>query len=231
MENFGHLLNMKIDTQIGRYLGVHIDGHNPRKSNLEALIDKISSRLSDLKLKCLSQAGRLTLIKSIVHADLVYKLSNIECPIGYANKIDRVCTRFFWGSYEEGHHNMHLVNADALRLPKNQGGLVLKHTKLMNKALLPRIYEDSFKTNTIWLVGGLGTDMVRVLLIYLLKAPTLVHLFGRAFRDVGILFWGFSNGELGMDHNDITSSRWELPWSGPKGIFSVADLLDRNSGS
>lgn len=37
---------------------------------------------------------------------------------------------------------------------------------------------------------------------------------------LNLLKWRIGNGIS----FDITSSRWELPWNGPKGLFSVADL-------
>lgn len=72
--NCGQILRMKIDTQIGRYLGVYIDGHRPLQKNFDVLVDRIKSRLSGWKMKCLSQTGRLTLLKSVIQADPVYKL-------------------------------------------------------------------------------------------------------------------------------------------------------------
>lgn len=123
------IMNIKMDTQIGKYLGVYIDGHHPKKRNFEELLDRINSRLSGWKARCLSQAGRLTLIKSILQADPIYKLSILDCPVGYSRKIDRVCTNFFWGSSESSSRKLHLIKASDLRLPITQGGLALKDTK------------------------------------------------------------------------------------------------------
>lgn len=70
-EDIGRCLGMKVDNQLGRYLGVHLDGPNPKKRNFEELIDKINSCLCGWKAKCLSQEGRMTLIKSVIQADPV----------------------------------------------------------------------------------------------------------------------------------------------------------------
>ncbi|KAF7802015.1 reverse transcriptase [Senna tora] len=57
-------LGVAISTKIGRYLGTFVDNRLSDPQNYSALVERIGNKLAGWKAKTLSQAGRLTLIKS-----------------------------------------------------------------------------------------------------------------------------------------------------------------------
>lgn len=63
---------------LGKYLGVVVDEENVIKHNSEALKDRVDSKLKGWKSSLFSQAGRMTLIKSILQADPIYKMSSFQ---------------------------------------------------------------------------------------------------------------------------------------------------------
>lgn len=48
-----------------------------------------------------------SLIRSVLNADPVYKLSVLDCPKSFAVKIDRLCNDFFWGYKDNGAKKPH----------------------------------------------------------------------------------------------------------------------------
>lgn len=70
------------------YLGMPLDA-NPRcKRMWQPVVDKFKKKLALWKSRCLSFAGRLTLIKSVLSGLPVYFLSLFKMPVGIANQLD-----------------------------------------------------------------------------------------------------------------------------------------------
>jgi len=88
---FGSISNARIDhiaELIGfnkgslpfTYLGVPIFKGKPKKSHLQPIADRIKSKLSAWKASLLSIAGRVTLVKSVIHGMLVHFISIYSWP-------------------------------------------------------------------------------------------------------------------------------------------------------
>ncbi|KAF7826573.1 Reverse transcriptase zinc-binding domain [Senna tora] len=56
----------QVSSTVGKYLGTWIDQHKNKKNIFDNVVNKIQSKLQMWKSKCLSQAGRATLIKEIL---------------------------------------------------------------------------------------------------------------------------------------------------------------------
>lgn len=103
----------------------------------DQLIDNVSRRTASWKLSLLSQASRLTLIKSVLTASNIHLLSCISLPKQVCRKIDSRCINFFWGDTENKKH-MHLINKDQLFKPISSGGLGIRKTEAINISLLAK---------------------------------------------------------------------------------------------
>ena len=105
--------------------------------NVEPIIDKIRRKLSGWKLKMLSRAGRLILIKSVLNNLSMYYLGLFKMPKQVVRKIISIQSKFFW-EIKEGDLGMALVIWEIIQRPKKLGDLgvgdlVLKNTSMLFK--------------------------------------------------------------------------------------------------
>ncbi|KAF7831435.1 putative RNA-directed DNA polymerase [Senna tora] len=128
---------IEYSNDLGKYLGTFVDGRLNSHSIFEELLEKIQSRLAGWKSKLISQAGRATLISSVLQALPIYQMNNVELPKKVIDKIDSITNNFFWGTKGNG-HRIHLLNLNVLRQPRWKGGLGIKNMKLFNKALIDK---------------------------------------------------------------------------------------------
>jgi hypothetical protein len=132
-------LGVKLVNQPRKYLGINFKLRGSRIGDFQDLIHKITSKLQGWKAKLLSQAGRLTLINSVLNSIPIYTLSVFKAPITICNKLDSIINAFWWG-HEPGQRKLHMTNWETLAQPKSLGGLGLKKFASMNKALIAKQY-------------------------------------------------------------------------------------------
>lgn len=97
----------------------------------------ISSRVHGWKRKTLSQAGRITLIKSTIVFLSSYYLSHISLTKLQSSKCDRLINNFLWGDTDTK-KKMHMISWHSVCLPTDQGGLGIKNTYDLNRSLLAK---------------------------------------------------------------------------------------------
>lgn len=95
--SLSQLFEVGATDKLGKYLGVFIDDRKDLKQNFDYLLGKINRRLAGWKSHLLSQAGRVTLIKSIMQSGLVYKLSCFHVPARVTDALNGAMTNFFLG--------------------------------------------------------------------------------------------------------------------------------------
>ena len=79
------------------YLGFPLGSNFSNFDAWKPVIRKIENRLASWKVRLLSKAGRLTLIKSVLNSLPVYFMSLFKMPKTVAAKIVKLQRRFFWG--------------------------------------------------------------------------------------------------------------------------------------
>jgi hypothetical protein len=82
---------------ISMHLGLPILMGNAKKRAFQGLIDKVKSKIEGWRAKTLSQASRLTLIKSIAAALPSYAMSTFLLPSSFCSKLDKIFKNFLWG--------------------------------------------------------------------------------------------------------------------------------------
>jgi hypothetical protein len=132
-------LGVKLVPHPSKYLGVNFKLRGNRIADFQDLIDKISSKLQGWKAKLLSQAGRLTLINSVLTSIPIYTFSVFKIPETVCKRLDSLINAFWWG-HDPGRKKLHMTNWDTITKPKAQGGLGIKKFGPMNKALITKQY-------------------------------------------------------------------------------------------
>lgn len=99
--------------------------------------------------KWLSRVGRLTLVKSVLEAILVYWISIAWIPRGVLDKIRRICFSFLWqGKKEE--HSRPWVKWERVATPKALGGWGLKNIYKFSTALATKCGWRMISTSSLW---------------------------------------------------------------------------------
>lgn len=73
MQNkLAHLSRYRVTNNLGKYLGVPLNGKRLQKNDFQYLVDQIATKLTNWKKNSLSFVGRITLPKSVLEAMLIY---------------------------------------------------------------------------------------------------------------------------------------------------------------
>ncbi|KAL8122679.1 hypothetical protein AgCh_010876 [Apium graveolens] len=118
-----------------KFLGVPLISSQLCVNDCMPLVEKITSRLQSWATLLLSFAGRVTLIKSIVHAIQAFWCNHFMLPGSVHATIQSMLTRFLW----KGNINNKggaKVAWNVICLPREEGGLGLKNMAEWNKAQL-----------------------------------------------------------------------------------------------
>ncbi|KAL5574665.1 hypothetical protein UlMin_016364 [Ulmus minor] len=115
------------------------------------LLDRLDSNLAGWKMKLLSCASRLILIKYVGLALPIYSMQSTCLPRSICFKMDSKVRQFWWGSRSDSSRALCLCSWSAICAPKALGGLGFRRFADMNKALLWSCKQigDDFSTR-IW---------------------------------------------------------------------------------
>ena len=83
------------------YLGAPMFLSKSPSKDFKFLQDKLESKLTSWRSKCLSWAGRCTLINSVTQAIPTYTFSSFDIPIKNCDKLDSFSRRFWWKPKEK----------------------------------------------------------------------------------------------------------------------------------
>ncbi|CAL2243105.1 unnamed protein product [Prunus armeniaca] len=123
---------------LGKYLGMPILHHPVNKSTYYSIVEKVHNRLPTWKSKCLSMAGRITLIQAVTSSTPIYAMQTTKLLMSICDDLDRIHRNFLWGGSAR-QSKVHLCQWDLVCRPKHKGGLGLQKTSLMNQAMLGKI--------------------------------------------------------------------------------------------
>ena len=104
-------------------------------SDFQPILDKVQNQVRVWQSKLISQAGRLTLIKSVLSLLTYCPMQTTILPSGITTKIDQVICGFLLGNTSEQRH-LHIVGWDTLTQSKMHGGLGIRKTKENDEAFL-----------------------------------------------------------------------------------------------
>ena len=130
-----NLLECKLVQLPMTYLGIPLGANMRKRASWQCIIDKIHKRLQTWKCSCLSRAGRVVLIKSVLNSLPIYYLSLFRMPKKVAEEIVSLQRKFLWGGNKEG-RPMSLVRWDLVQQSKEKGGLGVGVIEDKNVALL-----------------------------------------------------------------------------------------------
>jgi hypothetical protein len=128
-------IEVKVVTSHSRYLGLPVIFGRSKKEVFAFVQDRIWKKIKGWKEKCLSKAGKETLIKAVAQAIPSYIMSCYKIPEGCCANIESMLSNFWWGSSEHK-KKIHWMSWVRLGRAKNKGGLGFRGFSDFNKALL-----------------------------------------------------------------------------------------------
>lgn len=79
------------------YLGISTNVGRSKEAIFRVLVDRVEKKIKDWKSRSLSQAGKLTLLKSVVQSIPTYLMGVFYLPNNIIKRIETAMSRFWWG--------------------------------------------------------------------------------------------------------------------------------------
>lgn len=80
----------------GKYLGLPEHFGRRKRDLFTSIVDRIRQQAVSRSTKCLSKAGKLTMLKSVLTAIPTYPMSCFELSAGLCKRIQSVLTKYWW---------------------------------------------------------------------------------------------------------------------------------------
>ncbi|GKE06671.1 RNA-directed DNA polymerase, eukaryota, partial [Tanacetum coccineum] len=120
-------------------------------SGLKINVHKMRTHLSKWKVKTLSIGGRLTLLKSVLGAILLYSMSIYKAPKGVLHELEMIRNSFFNGVDSAEKKKITWVAWDKVLASKKQGGLGVSSYYALNHALfLKWVWRFISQDGSLW---------------------------------------------------------------------------------
>jgi hypothetical protein len=133
------ILHLALIPSRAKYLGIPLFMHKSKKESFIDIKDKILARIPSWKARLLSQAGKTTLVKSVINAIPTYLMSLFLLPKSLCDSINSCIRKFWWGYPQEKKHCLSLLSWNNICKPKSLGGLGIQSMEAMNNSLLARL--------------------------------------------------------------------------------------------
>eukprot|EP00253_Pinus_taeda_P010228 PITA_10228 len=133
-----------------KYLGIQIFKSKPKVAHWLPLLDKTKNRIQAWGASWLNNAGKVTLMKSVLLSMPLYQNSILLAPKSFLSKLDSLLRRFLWEGGNNNDRRIHLVNWEILKRPLLEGGLHLCNLAAQNLALGSKILWNLVSGKASW---------------------------------------------------------------------------------
>ena len=199
-----HRLGIPTDSLPVRYLGLPLTTKTMTKADYEPLIDQIRTRMVYWSSRCLSYAGRLQLVKTVIGSITNFWCSVFRLPKTCLNTIEGMCAAFLWSGSPNTHTKAKVAWEDICQ-PKDEGGLGIRRltdtSRVFALSLIWRLLTNSgslwvawtkaylLKTHSFWDTNGnhAGSWIWRKLLK--LRDQAAPFMKSEIGNGKGTLFW------------------------------------------
>ncbi|XP_058741946.1 uncharacterized protein LOC131614368 [Vicia villosa] len=118
------------------YLGVPSMIGRSRKGTFKYIKDRVWKKLNSWSSRSLSQAGRETLIKSVIQAIPSYIMSIFLLPPSLSDELEIMMNSFWWGHNRNIGKGLNWLSWDKLSISKRNKGMGFRNLSAFNYAML-----------------------------------------------------------------------------------------------
>jgi len=207
----------------GKYLGVPSMVGRSKSSTFKFIKDWIWNKINSWSSRCLSQAGREVLIKSVLQSTPSYLMSTFLLPNSLIKDIEKMLNAFWWGHGNGNRRGVHWLSWERLTVPKSFGGMGFKSLKAFNMAMLGK---QAWKllTHPDSLITGLFKARYFPSSDYL--ASSIGHIPSFVWRSVWSVKAVVENGFQWSIGSGTNISVWNPSWI--RGNYSIPRPADMN---
>nr|GEZ07517.1 RNA-directed DNA polymerase, eukaryota, reverse transcriptase zinc-binding domain protein [Tanacetum cinerariifolium] len=209
------------------YLGARVGDHMSRINAWKEITDGMVSRLSKWKVKMLSIGGRLTLLKYVLGATLIYHMSIFKTPMKVLQNMEAIRARFFNVADINTRKACWVSWKTALNL-KDRGGLGVSSLFALNRTLLFKwVWRFVSGKNSMWarVIKALHGDHGKIGSIITASYPSVwisILQEVEVLKNKGIHLLSFITPVLG---NGMSTSFWDVPWYGDVDLKTLAPRI------
>ena len=144
------LITFKCGSLPMKYLGVPLLAKQLGVNDCKSLIDNVEGRINSWKNKCLSYAGRIQLIATVLSTMQQYWASVYMLPITVIKELEKIFKRFMWNAGKSAKGKAR-VAWNVVCKPKDQGGLGIKPLRQWNEVLLiSQVWKIIANKESLW---------------------------------------------------------------------------------
>jgi hypothetical protein len=191
-KEMANMLNCSLGSFPMKYLGISISDHNINSVISKPILEKMRKRLDPWKGKHLSSGGGLILTNSCLSSLPMYCMGFYLLPEEFHYKMNSIRSNFFWQGAEKK-KCYHMAKWEMVTRPKDQGGLGILDSRLMNECLLVKwIWKIAQGSNDTWFKLIKGKYMTKG--NFFLSSDRDASQFWKGLHKVKHLFkWGAIN--------------------------------------
>ncbi|XP_026379656.1 uncharacterized protein LOC113274493 [Papaver somniferum] len=204
-------LNMSLVSDSEYYFGSPLLlGHSKIKS-FDPIMQSFEARLSNYIGTTINQAGRSTLIKSVLNSLLTYQMGCIKIPTTLISKLDSL-QRNFWWAHRIG-KGIKFIAWDDINIPKDLRGLGFRNLENFNIALICKlVWKILTEQDELW-VQILNTKDWNVHLVYYLFSPESAEsILAMTIPAIGTILFGYQIGKNNSQCTSCSAQVWKALW-------------------
>ncbi|XP_018473666.2 uncharacterized protein LOC108844879 [Raphanus sativus] len=123
-----------------RYLGLPLNPSRLNSESLQPFLERITNKLHSWTVKCLSFAGKIRMVTSVIYGMVNFWSSVFTLPKRFYAKVDSLCSAFLWNNKTTSATGAR-VSWESICQPKQEGGLGIR--KLED-------YQSVFQLKRVW---------------------------------------------------------------------------------
>ncbi|CAA7021648.1 unnamed protein product [Microthlaspi erraticum] len=176
----------------GKYLGLPEHFGRKKKDLFALIVERIQRKASSWSSRFLSEAGKMTMLQSVLSAIPTYTMSCFKLPMSLCKRIQSVLTRFWWDE-QAGKRKMCWVAWRKLTKSKKDGGLGFRDIQAFNDALLAKLSWRILTNPSCLLARVLKGSMLDMKTSWKQKVKLQLHMDGKGLLLEGTycaLTWG-----------------------------------------
>ncbi|CAI8592772.1 unnamed protein product [Vicia faba] len=189
-----------------QYLGVPIFKGKPKVIHLHPIVDRIKEKLATWKASLLSMAGRVQIIKSIIHGILTYNLLIYSWPASPIKDPEKCMINFFWIG-DSSKRKLITVAWHKVCTPQSEGGLGTRSLFKIHEAAKLKLCWELLTSDRQW-ANFLRLRVMRN------KIPIKYHIFSSIWLGIKNQFQKIVDNSTWNLGQGNTINFWTDQWCG-----------------